>query len=401
MSRNYRPLSQIADLNFDIDAVVASLKSTDEDTSKKAGVKLAKMAAEFGISIKDFLKLAVKRSSSETLNGYELTLFKLNLPIKDDFDNGVFLQAASDTFQTHPGTRALFPEVIDDVLRWSVRQDQVEQVAPMLANSRTINGPEMLSTVVDDDSDENDSYSIAELGRIPVRTIKTSESAVKIWKHGSALRTSYEFTRRASIELMKPHANRIARELESSKVRAATSVIINGDGAYGAAGSVNQSSYNTATGYTATNGKINWPHFMYWLVKRAEAGVPVDTVLMNWDGMFQWMLLFGAPTQGATGTTFGPTAVENMRNAGVDVATAGQVIGLLQRITPVLSSAVPANKIIGITRGDTLEELREAGSDIQETERAILNQSITMTKTENTGYHLVYGDTRSVFVYNA
>lgn len=394
----YKFLSEIKPIK--VDALVAALKSDDEAASKAAGVKLAKDAASFGLSIKDYLRLAVERTSDETLNGYEMVLFKLNLPVRNDFDNGVFLQAASDTFQTHPGTRALFPEVIDDVLRWSFRQEQVEQVAPMLAASRTINGNEMLSTVVDDDSDELDSFSVPELGRIPTRTIRTSETAVKIWKHGSALRTSYEFTRRASIELMKPHANRIQRELESSKVRAATAVIINGDGAYGAATSVNQSTYNTPTGVTATSGKINWPHFMYWLVKRAEAGVPIDTVLMNWDGIFQWMMLFGQ-NQTVSAGGFGPTAVENLQKAGVDIATAGQVIGLLQRITPVLSSAVPANKLVGITKGDTLEELREAGSDIAETERAILNQSITMTKTENTGYKLVYGDTRSVFVFNA
>ena len=393
---SYKPLNQIKDLKFNLKDVVAALKGPN---SKEAGVSLARMAAEFGISIKDFLMLAIEKEKGEMgLNGYEQMLFELNLPVRNDFENGVFLQAASDTFQTHAGTRALFPEVIDDVLRFSGRQDQVEQVAPMLANSRTINGVELLSTVVNDNGEDGefDSFQVPELGRIPTRTIKTSESSVKIWKHGSALRTSYEFTRRASIELMKPHAARIVRELERSKVVAATQIMVNGDGANAAAGVVTQSSFNASTGFTATNGKIHWQNFLYWLVQRAKAGVPVDTVLMNWDGFFQWTMLFGDNQ-----ANLGPTSAEQLRKVGVDVATSGQVLKLLSSITPVLSSTMPAGQILGFTKADTLEELREAGSDIQETERAILNQSITMTKTENTGYHLVYGDTRQILNFNA
>ena len=396
MPKQILSLSQIKEIDAaGLDALVARLKNDDQDTSKKAGVYLAQQADSFGISIKDFLRLSIKAEpGKDGLNGYEQMLMKLNLPTRDDFDNGIYLQAASDTFQTHAGTRALFPEVIDDVLRWAGRQEQVESVLPFLANSRTINGVEMLSTVVDNDllDGENDTFQVPELGRIPVRTIKTSETAVKIWKHGSALRTSYEFQRRASLELMKPHAARIGRELERSKAAAGTLILLNGDGAYGAANVVEQSDYNTVTGVTATNGKISWPHFMYWLVQRAKAGVPVDTVVMNWDAMFQWMMMFGVNS-----ANVGPTAAQSLAQAGVDIGTAGQVIALLSRITPVISSTVPANKMIGITKADTLEELREAGSDINETERAILNQSITMTKTENTGYHLVYGDTREVY----
>jgi hypothetical protein len=43
----------------------------------------------------------------------------------------------------------------------------------------------------------------------------------------------------------------------------------------------------------------------------------------------------------------------------------------------------------------------EAGSTINESERAILNQSITYVKTLNAGYKLAFGDTRSIFNYGA
>lgn len=390
-----KSLSEIKPGQVSIEKLCAALRSENQAESREAGLKLTRDAANYGLSVREYLILAAGRDTSKDagdLNGYERALFTLNLPVRNDFENGIHLQAASDTFSTYPGTRALFPEVIDDVLRFASRQDQFETVAPMLASSRTISGAELLSTVVDADTNgERDSFSVAEGARIPVRMIKTSEKSVKIYKHGSAIRTTYEFGRRASLELLIPHANRVQRELERSKVAAATSVLINGDGAYGAAGEIDQSDYDTVTGITATDGQISWAHLMRWLVVRAAAGTPVDTVVMNWDGYFQWLMLFGKQIVLANGTE--STGAGNLANAG---ATLNR-INLPLMITPVISSACPANKLIGFSKGDTLEELVEAGSQIQETERSITNQTMTMVRTENTGYRLVYGDTRSIF----
>lgn len=393
---NIRPYSEIKKLE-DVKAIALKLK--DENTGADFGMKLAKDAELFGLGVKDYLLIAGAEQTDRTkdgLNVYEKLLVELNLPVRNDFERGVYLQAASDTFATYSGTRALFPEVIDDVVRWANRQDQLEQVAPMLANSRTINGVEMLSTVVNDDSADRDTYMIAEGSNIPVRTIRTSEQRVKIYKHGYAIRSTYEFNRRASVDMLVPYANRIARDLEISKVKVATTILINGDGAYGAAPVVNQSSYNTITGVAATNGKISWTHILAWLVARAQAGTPIDTVVMNWDGYFQWLMMF--TTQQANA---GVTTAEALQKAGVTISQAPALINLALKIQPVLSSSAPANKLIGYSKGDTLEELIEANSNIQETERAIRNQTVTVVKTENTGYRLVFGDTRSILNYNA
>ena len=393
-----RSLSELKAGQLDLEKLTASLKTDSRTGSAEAGQRLAADAASFGLNLRDYLCLAVgtERKSGVELNGYERTLLALNLPVRNDLENGIHLQAASDTFNTYPGTRALFPEVIDDVLRFANRQDQFEQVGPMLAGSRVISGNEMVSTVVNDDSDDRDSYEIAEGARIPVRAIRTSEKSVKIWKHGSAIRTTYEFSRRASIELLIPYANRIARELELSKVRVATATLINGDGVNPAAAEVNQSSYNGPAGSTSTNGQISWPHLLKWLVDRASAGTPIDTVVMNWDGYFQWLMMFSKQV------TTGTVAVRPMDNLNAAGATLQRdPVNLAMAIRPVLSSSCPANKLIGYSVADTLEELVESGSQIQETERAILNQTMTMTRTENTGYRLVFGDTRSVFNFGA
>lgn len=381
-----------------VSEVVAGLKDEATGLSVAAGQKLLAGAAPFGVNLRDYLTLAVE--GEDGLNGYETVLAALNLPIRQDLDQGIVLQAASDTFQKFPGTRALFPEVIDDILRWQSRQTNFETVAPMLANSRTIDGAELLSTVVNDDAAARQAtFIVPEGSRIPVRSIRTSQTVVGMFKHGSSIRTTYEFSRRASLDLLVPFARRVARELELSKVAAATAVLINGDGVNAAAPEVDQSSFNATTGVTAVAGQIKWENFLYWLVTRAKAGTPVDTVVMNWDGWFQYNMLFAKPltTVAATGaiSTGNGTQSEALTKAGVQLVQSAVSLGL--SVTPVLSSAVPANKIIGITKGETLEELVEAGSNIQESETSITNQTVTVTKTENTGYKLPWGDTRSVY----
>lgn len=385
-----------------LEAVLAGLLSDSVGQSTEAGMKLVAKAKDYGIGVRDYLTLAVDvrgskdsdkyGSGPDMLSGYEASLAYLNLPVRNDYKNGIVLAAASETFQTFAGTRALFPAVIDDVLRWDYRQDQFEQVAPMLSNSRTIVGNELISTVVNDvQADSQVAATIAEGARFPTKSIRTSELSVKMYKHGSALRTTYEFARRARLDLLTPYAARINRELEISKVAAATSMLINGDGlaAHGAAAVLDQSDFDS----TATNGTLSYKGLLAWFVARAKAGLPIDTVAGDWDAYLQWLNMFAIP-QSANGT--GTAA--NLANAGFVVRGVPILKGTIDF---VISSAMSSKKLLGFSRGDTLEELVEAGSQISESEQSILNQTVTYVKSENTGYHLVYGDTRSIYDYNA
>jgi hypothetical protein len=370
--------------------VVSSLLNLSPGASTEAGLAMTADATKYGLNMKDYLTLSIK--SEGDMNGFELALQALNLPVRNDFSQGVILQAASDTFQQFPGTRAMFPPVIDTLLQWAVRQDQYEKTENIVGGSRTIAGTELISTVVSDDSAQRDTFTIPELANIPVRAIRTSENSVKMFKHGSGIRTSYEFQRRASLDIITPYAARIARQLEISKVREVTGIIVNGDGIHAAAPVVAQSSFNAQTTVTATAGKISWPHLLAWLVARAQAMTPVDTIIGNWDSLFRWAMLWQIPTANASGTS-----------DAVNLEKVAAAYGLINIPLPkfAISSSAPANKLIGISRADTAEELVEAGSQIAESERAIRNQSIVYIKTETTGYRLVYGDSRSIYNYGA
>ena len=216
-----------------------------------------------------------------------------------------------------------------------------------------------------------------------------------MWKIGGGYKTSYEFSRRARLDILTPYANRINRELERSKVAVGTSVLVNGDGVVGAAPVVTQSSFNSTAIGTATNNVLSYKHLLAWLVARAQAGTPVDTVVGNWDAYIQWLLLFAVPLANGGGDM---TAAANMARAGFQV---GGVPILQGQVNFAISSTATANQLLGYSKSDTMEQLQEAGSLISEAERAVMNQSVTYTKSEVSGFRLVFPDTRSILNFGA
>lgn len=386
-----------------LEALLGNLKSESKETSRTAGLELAAQAKEFGLPMDDFLRFAVDLNASDEgkklaeagLDGYEAALCYLGLPVKNDYSKKISLAATNETFQTYPGTRLMFPQVIDSILKWGSNQDYLEKVADLVGNSRTISGTEMISMVADSDEDAEGTFLIAEGADIPVRKIKSSEYAVKMFKHGSGYEVTYEFDRRAAVDIMVPYVSRINRRLELSKVALATQILINGDGAHGGAPVAKQSVMAPKGNATHAAGKLVYGGLLAWLVDRAGNGAhaPIDTVVGNYDMYLQWMLMF-------TPTLNGISQAEAMAKVGgPNVSTAG-IPGMFVPIKFALSSTAPAGKLIGFTKAETLEELVEAGSQISESERAIKNQKITYVKTEVTGYRLVFGDTRSIYDTN-
>lgn len=382
-----------------VEELVAGILDENEGTSKDAGLKLTREAAEFGLSIRDYMTLAVdprlgasaNRHAVEGYDGYECVAAALNLPSRNDFAKGILLQAASDTFQRFPGSRAMFPPIIDDMLMFKNRQDKIETVAPLLAQSRTIAGNELIMTSVLDDSASRGTFIVPELANIPVRTIRLSETSVKMYKHGSAIRTSYEFKRRASLDILTPYAARVARELEIGKVKAATGILIAGD-------TINPAA--TVTAITTYGGTINALSTNYkavakWLMYMAKAGTPCDTLVGNIDAYIDLLFMFGATLTSAQ------SLIQQMQQQGGTPGINLNIPLLNGAVNFVLSSAMPASKLLAFNKSETLEELVEAGSQISESELAITNQSVTYVQTETTGYTLKFGDTRAILDYSA
>jgi hypothetical protein len=375
--------------------VLAGLTSTDRNQSISAGQALVRKAKEAGTNLPDYLRLAIEPSGAHReagLDGYEVALATLNLPLADDYSKGIVLQAAADTFATFPGVRALFPAVIDDVVQWKYRQNEFENVDDMVAQTRTINGTELITEVVIDDKEGDYQIEgmIAEGARIPHRSIRTTDRSVQFHKFGSGIEWTYEFSRRASLDMITPYAARMRGEVERAQVAAAYAMLANGDGVHSPAPVVTHDTIATDYGLAApTDGKINWDVFTAWMIRRARTGVPVDTVVGNWDMYFQWLMMFSNPAI-APNT---PQA-QVLADAGVNIARANPRLNF--SVNFVLASAAPAGQLLGYSRQDTLEQLIENASDIEETEKFIENQKVKYFHTVNKGFRLVFGDTREI-----
>jgi hypothetical protein len=387
-------LIELAAGRLPAEEVLAKLMSKNQAESLQAGLDFANHAKELGISAPDYLRLAVDTSKGDFANsemdGYRTALMAANLPVRDDFARGVVLQAAAETFQTFPGMRALFPSVMDDIVHWKYRQDNLETVDAIVSQSRTVAGTELITTVINDSAESMQQFGrIAERGTIPVRTIQGTEYSVKFYKYGGGYEWTYEFARRASMDIMAPYAARMEREVQIGQLGTATQLLINGDPVHGAASVTNAKTLGTAIGATYEKGKINWEIFLKWLVARAQAGVPVDTIVGNYDMHFEWLRMFAKPS-----LALGMPQIEALRAAGVNAAEANPRFQF--NVNFQVSSTAPAEKLIGFSKADTVEELIETGSDIQESLQAIQNQTVKYVRTTNRGYRLIFGDTRDI-----
>ena len=386
-----RPLKDIKRTTPEAIAALLMVESNSDSADK--GMKLVKEAASFGLNLRDYLILAVDTKGADKwkgYNGYEAIKVALNLPHANDFEAGITLQAAANTFNTYAGTRAMFPEVIDDMLKFKTLQDnKVENIASIVGQSRTVSQREMISTYYEDDLADGsvDTFTIAELGKIPVRSVRTSQSSVNFGKRGSGIELSYEFTREASLDIISPFAARIARTLEKSKVAAATSILINGDGVNPAA------EVQTFSSFGATGGVIsaaNYKALAKFLMSNANNGYVFDTFVVNFD-MYVELMFMAQPVIGAGAIS----TVDFMVGKGAP-AISTTLPFMNGMVNVVLSSSVPAGKIIAMTKAECIEELVMAGGNISESERSITNQSITYVKTEETGYKLAVPKARVV-----
>lgn len=399
---NYSPLTEIT--RQPLHVVLGDINSDDRGNSERAGLALCDKAKKFGLNVRDYLTLAVdvrqshievnnqkvnpyQTGEGKFMSGYEAAKMALNLPTKQNLREGIVLEAAGDTFHFRPGTRALFPEIVDDMMRWEDRMDQFETTRGLVAQSRTVRGTELITRAIMQDSESaRGTGIIAEFGNIPVFDLQSTDNAVKFYKFGSAMRTSYEFQRRVTLDILTPYAARIERQMEIGKVKAATHMLINGDSVHSAATVHALSTY----GADFSGGKTlkdNYIALTKFLVKCANDGTPVDTLVGNLDMYLELFLMF-TPVVGQK------SIAEHLQEKGAP--RVGLTLPLMQNVNFRLSSSVPAGKLIAYSLADTLEELVESNSDIKESEQAIKNQSITYVRTLNAGYKLIFGDTRRV-----
>jgi hypothetical protein len=211
---------------------------------------------------------------------------------------------------------------------------------------------------------------------LPRTRISTKQNAIYLHKYGRAVETTYEALRRLPIDMVALLFSRIAVQADVDKVGAILDVIINGDGNSGTSAVVdNLTTLDPTT--TANNLTL-----LAWLA-----------------------FLFNFPNPYALTTALGQSSAV-LKLATVNVGTSNQMlaqvnnvlgIGSIRPINPEFSNAVavgvttdaPSGKLVAIDNRYAVERVTEAGADITETMRWIINQTEILTISEVEGYSIL------------
>ena len=280
---------------------------TFDDVMKLVDVDLYKRAYDQGMSVPQFLEIA-HPSPEGKLTTFEKMFKHFGLFTKSDPVRGITSSPATFFVPAdHPTSSILFPAYVQQQAMIA-RMSTTASVDRLTATTRTIVGSTYQSLTIDDSGlGTGKSFRVGEGGDFPKVKFTWSQAANAIIKHGVRMDFSYEFLRRASIELVGTLVQRLALRDSINNFYDAVEFLENGDGSANnpAAGSV------TAQSLDATNdaaGEITYKAWLKWLASFEPYNI--DTVIGDLDAIIACILM----TRPAADTL----AIINALGAGVD-----------------------------------------------------------------------------------
>lgn len=263
----------------------------------------------------------------------------------------------------------LFPAWVETTLREDLYGTDY---LPYLVNTRIgIDGNTVQSPTLNLLSDTNKKAlykaRIAEGADIPTGKITIGAQAITLWKRGRAIELTYEAARRMRIELFQRQMRAIASDLAHQEIEFAADVLVNGDG--------NVDSSATQLGTTSKANTIEANDIIDALIEysfknhfNADTMVVPKKYLKEIAGMmFDSQLRPGA----SMNLSFNIPQISNNNLT---------VIGVEDMKVKTKEAFVLLNRDL------TLVRYEENGSNIQEMDNFIRNQTRLMTLTENSGY---------------
>lgn len=213
---------------------------------------------------------------------------------------------------------------------------------------------------------------VGELGEIPGSKLTAGSRAIDLFKYARRLDVSYEVLRRVPIPLVAIFIARLAVQAEVDKSTVIQNVLINGDGNAGTAATVvplvdvdSTAAANTLTLKAHLGFKLKFRNPYIWTTELVREDVLLQQLLLN-TGSANIPLAM-APQFGFGGfTPMNDRLGDNVRYG--------------------ISDTAPANKILAFDRRSAIERVTEIGSNINETQRFVKNQTETMTFSEVEGY---------------
>jgi hypothetical protein len=380
--------------------VIAKLQHSERSQAQANALALLHDANQIGYGLDATLHQMVEPVHG--LNGNEAIFQALGVPLvlRDNAAIAAFA-ASSTSFFTNEGLKILLPSLMNNLLRAQKNAPIIERVEDLIAQTRMVKSNE-LQKEIEYDAASKDSYGtfrIAEGANIPVRTLKTTQTAVRFYKTGHGIEISYEVATDMTPDILVPFANRIEFERSQTEHKVAVQMLIEGEvpTVGDAKGPAPVDNLDTIDGKAGTNIRQRAEGFMKWLIAAARAGRPIDTLVVGWDTILDLQYMF--PVVDAAGNAavgLGGVANSQSQFAQMSVRLAN---GVNLNLTVVISSGLEEKQILGYRKNETLERLIKTKSQIDEMERVIKSQTILYTHSVISGFTLAYGDSRRLLTW--
>lgn len=258
----------------------------------------------------------------------------------------------------------LFPAWVETSLR--EKMYETDYLPNVVTTRISVDGNTVQSASLDLTSDENKKSikkaRIAEGADIPTGKIRIGSKAITLWKRGRAIEMTYEAVRRMKIDLFNVQLQAIASDIARQEMEAAIDVIVNGDGNANGAMEIGK----TATANAITADDIVDALIEYSFVNNFNA----DTLIVPKKYL--------KSLAGLTYDTQLASGVSNRLTLDIPQINFSNV--------KVIGTENLSDKFVLSNRANTLIRYQENGSNIQEMDNFIRNQTKLMTLTENSGY---------------
>jgi hypothetical protein len=338
------------------------------------------------LTFSQYLESINPSQDGDALDAYERQLKVRGILTKSNYAKGISASIVEEAFYHTEDNDILFPEFVARSVREAIVNDTI--LPNLIGQYTTIDSNSYKTVYADDQPTKQTMKRVTEASEIPRAKLVTRQQEVKIYKYGRAIEASYEVIRRMQIDLLALHIRRFGMQAAKDKVEEIIDVITDGDENDNAAENHNLTDLDTA----ASEGTLTAKGWIAFLMEFEE--FPCDTVIAAKDAFLQLVLTdLGAYTA---------TDVLSFLSQG---STAGVKLSMPQlpdkQLNLFWNSNVDSLKVLGINKQYAIEQVTEAGSDIQEADRFITNQTQVLTLSENNGYSKIFKEATKVLDINA
>ena len=338
-------------------------------------------AATQGVSLSTYLNnkyASIVEKFNGELDAFDIALLSKGIIVKDNLEFGI-QSSSMMTFFTTDENRALFPEFIIRQLRQISGMPSI--INDIVASTRVITGDSAKQVVLDlSDTAQGvknkqalKKRRIAEGADIPVATLRLGETSIKIYKYGVGVKATYEVLRRTTIDMFRKQMELVSLQASYDEVGAVIDVVLNGDGNTNPATVYKRSVLNPS----GSVGVLDVTTLVKFLIKQAPFNF--NTLLVDEDVYTQICTIL---------------MDKNLTNAINPQVTFEFPQGLLSTLKVIYSEDVPLtsgskHQIVGLAKDYAIEKTLEAGSVINEVEKASSNQTQMAYMTENAGFNKI------------